>query len=56
MDWGDGMGLLLHLEEPRLTTESEKNEKFPDSKIFVAKTFWIKRVNCINLQVRDKYV
>ena len=32
-----------------------KNENFPDSMIFVAKTFRIKRVKCINFQIRDKY-
>ena len=32
-----------------------KSENFPDSKIFVAKTFWIKPVNCIIFQIRDKY-
>ena len=30
--------------------ESEK----ADSRIFVAKTFQIKRVNCVNFQIRDK--
>ena len=29
-----------------------KNENFPDSMIFVAKTFRIKRVNCVNFQIR----
>ena len=29
---------------------------FPDSKIFVAKTFRIKRVNRNNFQIRDKCV
>ena len=37
-------------------TRARKNENFPDSKIFVAKTFRIKRVNCINFQIRAKYV
>ena len=32
-----------------------KNENFPDSKIFVARTFRIKCVNCINFHIRDKY-
>ena len=32
-----------------------KGENFPDSKIFVAKTFWIKPINCIIFQIRDKY-
>ena len=32
-----------------------KSENFPDSKIFVAKTFRIKRVNRVNFQIRDKY-
>ena len=32
-----------------------KIEDFPDSKIFVAKTFRIKRINCIIFQIRDKY-
>ena len=32
-----------------------KGENFPDSKIFVAKTFRIKPVNCIIFQIRDKY-
>ena len=32
-----------------------KNENFPDSMIFVAKTFRIKRVICIIFQIRDKY-
>ena len=31
-----------------------KSENFPDSKIFVAKTFQIKRVNGVNFQIRDK--
>ena len=31
-----------------------KSENFPDSKIFVAKTFRIKRVNRANFQIRDK--
>ena len=31
-----------------------KSEHFPDSKIFVAKTFQIKRVNCFNFQIRIK--
>ena len=33
-----------------------KSENFPDSKIFVVKTFRVKRVNCIIFQIRDKYV
>ena len=33
-----------------------KSENFPDSKIFVAKTFRIKRVNRDNFQSRDKCV
>ena len=32
-----------------------KSKNFPDSKIFVAKNFRIKRVNCIIFQIRDKY-
>ena len=31
-----------------------KSENFPDSKIFVTKTFRIKRVNHVNFQIRDK--
>ena len=31
-----------------------KNENFPESKIFVAKTFRIKRVNRVDFQIRDK--
>ena len=31
-----------------------KSENFPDSKIFVAKTFRIKRVNRVNFQIRIK--
>ena len=31
-----------------------KSENFPVSKIFVAKTFRIKRVNLVNFQIRDK--
>ena len=31
-----------------------KRENLPDSKIFVAKTFRIKSVNCVNFQIRDK--
>ena len=31
-----------------------KSENFPDSKIFVAKTFRLKRVNRVNFQIRDK--
>ena len=31
-----------------------KSENFPDSKIFVTKTFRIKRVNRVNFKVRDK--
>ena len=34
--------------------DSEKNENFPDSKIFAAKTFRIKRVKRVNFQIRDK--
>ena len=34
--------------------QSHKSENFPDSKIFVAKTFRIKRVNRVNFQIRDK--
>ena len=33
-----------------------KSKNFPDSKIFVAKTFRIKRVNRDNFQIRDKCV
>ena len=44
---------LKKMTEP--ITRVRKNENFPDSKIFVAKTFRIKRVNCINFQIRDKY-
>ena len=32
-----------------------ENDNFPGSKIFGAKTFKIKRVNCIIFQIRDKY-
>ena len=32
-----------------------KGENFPGSKIFVAKTFRMKPVNCIIFQIRDKY-
>ena len=35
-------------------TRVTKSENFPDSKIFVAKTFRIKRVNRVNFQIRDK--
>ena len=35
---------------PRVT----KSENFPDSKVFVAKTFRMKRVNRANFQIRDK--
>ena len=35
-------------------TRVTKGENFPDSKIFVAKTFRIKRVNRVNFQIRDK--
>ena len=31
-----------------------KNENFPDSKMFVAKTFRIKRANHVNFQISDK--
>ena len=31
-----------------------KSKNFPDSKIFVAKTFRIKRVNRVNFQIHDK--
>ena len=31
-----------------------KSENFPDSKIFVVKTFRIKRVNRANFQIRNK--
>ena len=37
------------------TCRVRKNENFPDSMIFVAKTFWIKRLKRINFQIRDKY-
>ena len=33
-----------------------KSKNFPDSKIFVAKTFWIIRVKWINLLIRLKIV
>ena len=36
------------------TTKVRKSENFLDSKIWVAKTFRIKRVNCVNFQIRDK--
>ena len=36
------------------TTRVAKSDNFPDSKIFVAKTFRIKRVNRVNFQIRDK--
>ena len=32
-----------------------KGENFPDSKIFVTKTFRIKRVNRVNFRIRDTY-
>ena len=32
-----------------------KSENFPDSKIFVAKTFRIKHIKGINFQICDKY-
>ena len=35
-------------------TRVTKSKNFPDSKIFVAKTFRIKRVNRVNFQIRDK--
>ena len=37
--------LLLHLCLDLSVIRVTKSENFPDSKIFVAKTFWIKRVN-----------
>ena len=37
------------------TCRVRKNENFPDSMIFVAKTFRIKRLKRINFQIRDKY-
>ena len=40
--------------KPRHSSRVTKSENFPDSKIFVAKTFQIKRVNCINFKIRDK--
>ena len=42
----------LHLLVLLLRVTKSKN--FPDSKIFVAKTFRIKRVNRVNFQIRDK--
>ena len=42
--------LLFYTSASRVT----KSENFPDSKIFVAKTFQIKRVNRVNFQIRDK--
>ena len=38
------------------THRVRKNDNFPDSKIFVVKTFRIKRVNCVNFQICDQYV
>ena len=37
-----------------ISIQSQKNENSPDRKIFVAKTFRIKRVNPANFQIRDK--
>ena len=34
--------------------QSQKSENFPDSKIFVAKTFRIKRLSRVNFQIRNK--
>ena len=34
--------------------KSETNENLSDSKIFVAKTFQIKGIKCINFQIHDK--
>ena len=33
-----------------------KSENFPDSKIFVAETFRVKRVKRVDFQIRDKWV
>ena len=38
-----------------LKSRVTKSKNFPDSKIFVAKTFRIKCVNHVNFQIRDKY-
>ena len=35
-------------------TRVRKSKNFPDSTIFVSKTFWIKHVNPINFQICDK--
>ena len=49
------MLLSLILESSGGHDRVRKSENFPDSKIFVAKTFRMKRVNCIIFQIRDKY-
>ena len=38
----------------RIHSRVTKSENFPDSKVFVAKTFRIKRVHCVNFQIRHK--
>ena len=37
-----------------ITHRVRKSENFPDSKIFVTKTFRMMRVNCFNFQICDK--
>ena len=45
-----GVTLFNKNESVRVT----KSKNFPDSKIFVAKTFQIKHVNRVNFQIREK--
>ena len=48
-----GSNKIVHWDDDIIRVR--KNENFPDSKIFVARTFRIKCVNCINFHIRDKY-
>ena len=56
--WGNYKWILkkiFFLGHPVWLSQSQKKSKnFPDSKIFVAKTFRMKRINCINFQIHDK--
>ena len=46
---------MMERSSIQIATRVRKVENFPDSKIFVAKTFRIKPVNCIIFQIRDNY-
>ena len=53
--WDNIMYKITESTWDKLQNQSQKKSKnFQDSKIFVAKTFRIKPVNCIIFQIRDK--